>query len=374
MPVTDLAGHSIWVMAKGYAAEEGGMQTYAEGVAHAYAAAGAKVTVFTQTKVGPRQGQHGPVLLVDVGAHRSALLPWRLASALRRQARAEGAPDLVHGTTWRTSLLPMALGLPYATTFHGREFMYGGAVRVALMRRIAQRARMVCAVSAYSAGKLRQRLGASSPTITVAWNGLGDGTRPLAPAQPNDPPLIFSLCRLEPRKNIAACVTALASLRDQGLAFRYVIGGRGPALAEVRALVARLDLADRVEVAGFIPADETARLYACADIFLHPQVAADGGRDFEGFGIAIADAMAAGCAVVVGAEGGAIELIEDGVTGLAVDGHDPAALEAAIRSLLVDQQRRRQMAQAAQAHAAATFRWDRHIERILAAVGPPFSG
>ncbi|WP_162301950.1 glycosyltransferase family 4 protein [Croceibacterium ferulae] len=370
----DLSGQRIWVMAKGFAAEEGGMQTYAEGVAHAYAAAGAKVTVFTQTSNGPRHGPHGPVLLVDVGARPSPLLPWRLATAMRRQAGAEGAPQLVHGTTWRTSLLPMVLGLPYATTFHGREFMYGGRTRLALMRRIAQRARVVCAVSEYSAGKLRQRLGPECPPVTVAWNGLGEDAPGPAPAQVNEPPQIFSLCRLEPRKNITACVTALARLRDEGFAFRYVIGGRGPALAEVQELVLRLKLSDCVEVAGFLPAEETARLYAETDIFLHPQVAADGGRDFEGFGIAIADAMAAGCAVVVGAEGGAIELIEDGVTGLAVDGHDQAALENAIRRLLTGADRRKALARAAETHARATFRWDRHVERILAAAGPPFSG
>lgn len=372
--MVDLAGRRIWVMAKGYAAEEGGMQTYAEGVAHAYAAAGASVTVFTQTGAGPRYGPHGSVLLNDVGAQRPALLPWRLARAMQRQARTQGAPHLVHGTTWRTSLLPMVLGLPYATTFHGREFMYGGPTRVALMRRIGQRARVVCAVSRYSAGKLQERLGPDCPPVTVAWNGLGEDARLPTPVQANDPPLIFSLCRLEPRKNIAACVAALASLRDQGLAFRYVIGGRGPALAEVRDLVGRLQLSGQVEVAGFLPAEETAHLYAEADIFLHPQVAADGGRDFEGFGIAIADAMAAGCAVVVGAEGGAIELIEEGVTGLAVDGRNQPALEEAIRQLLTRGEHRRAMARAAQLHARATFRWDRHVERILAAAGPPFSG
>jgi len=370
----DLAGRRIWVMAKGYAADEGGMQTYAEGVAQAYAAAGASVTVFTQTRAGPRQGPHGPVLLTDVGAHRPALLPWRIARAMRQRARLEGAPHLVHGTTWRTSLLPMVLGLPYATTFHGREFMYGGGTRLALMRRIAGRARVVCAVSRYTAGKLRERLGAKCQPVTVAWNGLGENAPSPATAQPNDPPLIFSLCRLEPRKNIAACVTALASLRDQGLAFRYVIGGRGPALAEVQDLVARLQLGDRVRVAGFLPAEETARLYAEADIFLHPQVAADGGRDFEGFGIAIADAMAAGCAVVVGTEGGAIELIEQAVTGLAVDGRDKGALEEAIRHLLTRADERKAMAQAAEIHARATFRWDRHVARILDAAGAPFSG
>ncbi|WP_347303771.1 glycosyltransferase family 4 protein [Croceibacterium sp. TMG7-5b_MA50] len=370
----DLAGRRIWVMAKGYAAEEGGMQTYAEEVAHAYAAAGAQVTVFTQTKCGPRHGPHGPVLLADVGAKPAALLPWRLRQAMRRQMRQGNVPDLVHGTTWRTSMLPMLMGLPYVTTFHGREFMYGGRMRLALMQRIASHAEAICTVSHFSAGKLRARLGEHCPPITVAWNGLSaDVPRP-ADARRDTGPLIFSLCRLEPRKNIAACVRALATMRDEGLPFRYVIGGRGPALDEVRALVAELDLDDRVEVRGYMPTAETQRLYAEADIFLHPQVMTDCGKDFEGFGITIADAMAAGCAVVIGREGGAIELVEEEVTGSAVCGRDQDALNQAVRRLVTDPLHRRKMGQAAEAHARATFCWHRHVATILGAAAPRISG
>lgn len=355
-------------MAKGYAAEEGGMQTYAEGVAEAYADAGADVTVFTQTALGPRRTRVGPVALVDVGRPKSPLMPLRLRAAMRREKARSGAPFLVHGTTWRTSILPMLAGLPYVTTFHGREFMYGGTRTKQLMRMVARRARAIVTVSGYSAAKLRARLGDDLPEPVVAWNGLGDspnGCVTQESCSQNDPPLIFSLCRLEPRKNIAACVRALAELRDEGLPFRYIIGGRGPALAEVQQLVEEFALGDMVEVAGFMPAERVAALYAQADIFLHPQIEIDDGRDFEGFGIAIADAMAAETAVVLGKAGGAIELIECDVNGIAVDGTDHGELRGALHRLLSGPDERRAMAGAARLHAERTFRWDRHIALVL---------
>jgi len=366
LPSCDLAGKRIWVMAKGYAAEEGGMQTYAEGVAQGWANAGAQVTVFTQTRLGRRMLDLGRVRLVDVGAKPAATLPLRLRLAMRREQRRHGAPDLVHGTTWRTSVVPMVLGLPFVTTFHGREFMYGGGGRLLLKRLIARRARAICAVSKYSAARLRARLGDECPPVVVAWNGLGPAMQCDTAPQATDVPLIFSLCRLEPRKNIAACVAALATLRDEGLAFRYVIAGRGPELEAIRAMVVAFRLEDRVEVAGFVPAERAAQLYAACDIFLHPQIAADDGRDFEGFGIAIADAMAAHSAVVVGSEGGAIELVEQGVTGLAVEGRDHAALTEAVRLLLTDRKLREKMAQAAAEHARRTFCWNAHVALIHA--------
>ncbi len=199
----------------------------------------------------------------------------------------------------------------------------------------------------------------------IAWNGLS-ALAPATAAPGDDVPLLFSLCRLEPRKNIAACVRACAAMHAAGLPFRYVIGGRGPELARIRALVHELGLDDRVEVAGFMAAERVAVLYRAARIFLHPQIEVDGGRDFEGFGIAIADAMAAETAVIVGRDGGAKELVDEGVTGLVVDGRRDDQLEAALHRLLSDPALRQRMAQAARVHAEAEFRWDRHIETIVA--------
>jgi len=362
-------GAAIWVMAKGYAPDEGGMQSYASGVAEAYAARGAEVTVFTQTSQGPRREGVGGVLLVDVGPGGGIGIVRRLLRAVRQERARAGAPLFVHGTTWRTSAVPMLLGLPYLTTFHGREFMGGGAVVSAIMRRVARKALRIVTVSEYSATRLRARLGRGASPI-VAHNGvsIGDAAVP-TDAAPSSIPLLFSLCRLEPRKNIAACVKACARLKESGRSFRYVIAGRGPELEPLRSLVARLGLSQEVELAGFVPQAEAERLYHAADIFLHPQIEIAGGRDFEGFGIAIADAMICRSAVVVGREGGAAELVEDGLSGLVVDGGDEDALTAAIDRLLRDEGLRTRMAAAAQDRARASFSWDRHVGIILHVLG-----
>lgn len=370
MDIQDLAGKSVWVLAKGYAPDEGGMQTYARGVAEAYAAAGADVTVFTQTTAGPSERTVGPCKIIDIGAKRGITVPFRFRSALRF-ARLQGPPPmLIHGTTWRTSLIPWSMGLPFFTTFHGREFMYASGFSNWLMQRVAASAQAVIAVSYYSAKRLKQRVVRLKTEPVVAWNGIGFhpvvASNPVK--QPEAAPLIFSLCRLEPRKNIASCVRACGALRDEGYQFRYIIAGRGEELDNVRQLIQQLKLTDCVTAMGFVSDHDASQLYRDADIFLHPQVEADGGRDFEGFGIAIADAMIAETAVIIGEQGGAIELIEQDISGFAIDGHNHQLLVQELRDLLAKPDRRKMMATAAKNRAAELFTWHRHVATILAAL------
>ena len=366
-----LDGERIWVLAKGYHPDEGGMQSYAQGVAEAYAATGAQVTVFTQTSLGPRMERIGGVDLVDTGPGRGVGVLVRFLRAMRGELRAKGTPMFTHGTTWRTSVLPMIMRLPFVTTFHGREFMYPRGLALSLMRMVARRAKRCIAVSHHTGERLATRLKPDGITPLIAWNGLSAWDLPPRSEQwQKRPPLIVSLCRLEPRKNIVACVQACAALRDRGHEFRYVVAGRGPAYDDVSAAVQQNNLHDIVEVAGFVSADRAARLYADADIFLHPQIAADDGRDFEGFGIAIADAMAAGAAVIVGADGGAKELVEDGTSGLVVPGSDTVAITDALQQLVTNEEYRQTMGRAGQQRACQEFSWKRHIAVILAAIAP----
>ena len=364
--LTDIGGQKIWVMAKGYHPDEGGMQTYAQGVAEAYSAEGGQVTVFTQTSIGPRRTQEGAIRLIDIGPGKSAMVPLRLRRAMIQEARNAGEPSLVHATTWRMAIMPRWLGFPYVVTFHGREFMYSRGPALYLMRKVAADALCKVAVSQFSASKLEGRLGPDAADTVVAWNGLSLWSRPKRPsAAASQPPLILSLCRLEPRKNIVNSIYACATMRDLGLKFRYVIAGRGPDMPQIQAAVEAHRLSDIVEVAGYISAQRAAQLYADADIFLHPQVAIDDGRDFEGFGISIADAMIAATAVIVGAEGGSQELVVHEKTGLIVDGRDQGSIEAALESLLCRTERVETMAKAAKTYAWENFSWSRHIGLIF---------
>lgn len=370
----------VWVMAKGYAPDEGGMQTYAAGVAQAYCAAGWDVTVFTQTSAGPRSQFLDGIKLIDIGPGKSPRTAWKWAQVLRRAIRREGAPGFVHGTTWRTSAIPLALGLRCVTTFHGREFAMPRGIVAAAMRWVAQRAIRTVAVSRFSAARLVELIDLSQPPL-VAWNGpsfatLAEADASIATLWPGTQgPLLLSLCRLEPRKNIGAAIETCAILRDHGQKFRFLIAGRGPDMETLAKLIERHDLHHCVRLAGFVPTAQVPLLYDAAEIFLHPQIALAGNRDFEGFGIAVVDAMVARTAVVIGREGASPELVEDGVSGVIVDGRDPRTIADALIRLIADPAAREAMAAAGQERAARLFCWDRHVEAILGAVGDsPDSG
>lgn len=365
-----LVGQDVWVLAKGYRPDVGGMQTYAEMVAQAYRGAGARVTVFTQTSSGPRRVVLDDVTLIDIGPGTGLSIARRLRAALRRELAAHGPPLLIHGTTWRTSVIPLSLGLRYVTTFHGREFMRIGPLERGVMVLVARRADAIVAVSRYSADRLQEVLGERFQPI-VAWNGISPAIDSSAHAEGLPGPVrIFTLCRLEPRKNVLACLDALAILEEEGADFSYRIAGTGPELEILRQRIFDLELSDRVELLGFVNGKTASRLYREATIFLHPHITIDDGRDFEGFGIAIADAMAAETVVVVGQAGGAAELVEHGVSGILVDGENLVDLTSAIRELVRDPERCALLAHSARSRAQEWFSWEEHIKRILEALPP----
>ncbi len=363
----DLAGQRVFVFAKGFAPDEGGMQTYAAGVAHGYAALGARVTVFTQTSIGPRAAEADGLRLVDIGPGKSPLVIARLRAAVRREMGANGAPDFVHATTWRTGVIARLAGLAYTVTVHGREMARTQGLAAMVMRRVLARAERIVAVSHYTRDAMLARFPELTDRTVVAWNGCDSDSAAACGPKDADPPLVLTLCRIEPRKNVATAIDAVAACNSAAIRCHYVVAGRGPELAKVRAQAERLSQGQDIRIAGFVSDNEMATLYRRAAIFLHPQIAVEDGRDFEGFGIAIADAMAAGCACIVGRDGGTPELVENGVSGIVVNGHDGDDVAAALKRLLDDPERCRAIGTAARTHAAR-FTWDRHVGIALGTI------
>lgn len=85
---------------------------------------------------------------------------------------------------------------------------------------------------------------------------------------PRDLPVLLSLGHVTPPKQVELTLAALAALRGQGLAFRYVIGGAmepGLALAET---IARHGLQGMVQATGWLPEDDFFRYLRAADLLL----------------------------------------------------------------------------------------------------------
>jgi L-malate glycosyltransferase len=121
---------------------------------------------------------------------------------------------------------------------------------------------------------------------------------------------------------IRAAHIASASRPD----LHWVIAGEGHLRGHLEALIAELDLGNRVHLLGEVP--DAARLVAASDLFVMSSVK-------EGLGTAVLDAMALGIPVVGTKAGGIPELLGGGA-GLLVRPQDPGALASAVVGLLAN--------------------------------------
>ncbi|HLH38019.1 MAG TPA: glycosyltransferase family 1 protein [Bryobacteraceae bacterium] len=131
----------------------------------------------------------------------------------------------------------------------------------------------------------------------------------------------FVLCvsTLHPHKNLQRLIRAFANWESD---WRLVLAGmRGFHGARIEALIEELRLGDRVRLTGWIPRPELLDLYARAKAFVYPST-------FEGFGIPVLEAMAAGLPVACSR----IPPLEE-VAGEAAIYFDPASEEQMARAL-----------------------------------------
>lgn len=358
----------IWLVSRVFPPDEGGVQTYAEQVAEAYRSNGYRVRAFVKSSAGPRRITHGRLDIVDVGPGSKLLTYTRLFRAMRQVWRTGERPAAIHACTWRAALAALAFPAPMVVTVHGREFGRPRGAAFRLMRRVLCRAQRVVAVSQTSRTMLLARIPELAARCVTAWNGTTtDAERPHAggTVAVADHPQILTVCRLVPRKNVAAAIAAAASLLRLGYRFDYRIVGRGDELLDLQSLIDGLGAAASIRLLGYVADRELRRLYAASDIFLHPQIALEDGAEFEGFGISVADAMANGLACVVGKDGGPSELVRDNDTGLIVDGRSVDAIEAAVETLLRDVELRLAIGLRAMDWATRALDWQRHCRQAL---------
>ncbi len=288
-------------------------------------AAGVEVDV-----VAPERFRHFGLAYGEGIVPRVRRRPWlgpplvaSMALALRRAAR---DADLVHVHWLQNAAAALAAGKPYVVTLHGTDIALAERAP-ALARPLLRRARVAIAVSSALAETAR-RLGARD--VRVIPNGI---ELPACVAEPADPPHVLFAGRLAPEKGIEELVAAARGLP-------LVVAGDGP----LRHLVPA--------ARGVVSRAELHRLYGAASVVACPSRR-------EGFGVACAEAMAHGRAVVASAVGGLLDLVEHERTGLLVPPRDPPALRAALERLLGDGELRARLGAAACAHVEELCSWDR---------------
>ncbi len=175
---------------------------------------------------------------------------------------------------------------------------------------------------------------------------------------------LVSVSRLVAHKGIDTVIEALAHLDGKEKDVRYAVVGSGEGLTDLRTLVKRKKLGDRVVFLTDVPDADLPALYNLASVYVGASRRA--GLSVEGFGIALAEAAACGVPVVAGRSGGIPEAVRHGETGLLVDPESPDAVAEAIRTLLRDPAEAQRLGAAGRAAIERHFNWDRVMRDLHA--------
>lgn len=156
---------------------------------------------------------------------------------------------------------------------------------------------------------------------------------------------VLTVAQWLPVKGTRYLVEAFAGLIRQGIDMHLTCAGT---LRDSASLLAEFppDVRPRVTNIPSVPHAEVGGLYAAADVFVLASIS-------EGFSVALLEAMAAGLAIVATSAGAAADILTDGEDAILVPPADPAALAAALRTLVEDPARRRSLGDHARARAAA---------------------
>ncbi len=282
----------------------------------------------------------------------------RLALRLCRQPR----PDLLFCPFYT---IPLLAPVPAVLTIHDVAFLaqphwfdWRGRAAFRLVRPSAQRARAILTPSRFSAEEIVRRLGVPAENVRVTPLGV-DAARfgdvsPQARREVREwlgfsDPYVLHLGAVHARRLPEVLVRAFASFAADHEDVRLVVAGPDlpPGGPDVAGLACELGIAGRVVRRPWVPEAHLPALLAEAAVFCYLSL-------YEGFGLPLLEALAAGAPTVALRRASLPEVAGDAV--IWVDEPDPQAVARQLRLLLRDSTARRQLAEAGRARAQR-FTW-----------------
>jgi glycosyltransferase involved in cell wall biosynthesis len=289
----------------------------------------------------------------------------------------ENKPDLIHSHLWAANMIGRVAGrltkTPVISSVHNpdheAEAWADGADVGLLKRRIvreldrwtayAGNKRMI-AVSRYVKESANRHLGISLDAIEVVYNPIDTDLITTAPVTsraellracglPADSLILLNVARVSPQKGLLYALRALPAILQRHPSAQLVSIGAttDPAWhAQLQREATQLGVTDHFHLLG-TRRDVINFLRAC-DVFIFPSL-------YEGLGIALIEAMAAGCACVATSAGPIPEVVTDGEDGILVPPRDAQAIAAVVCRLLDDQPLRVRLGTAASTSALSRF-------------------
>lgn len=286
---------------------------------------------------------------------------WRTQRAIRRLDR-ERPIDVLEGAERAFCLVSPRLRIPKLIRMHGGHVFFRTTLgeaperqKVVEEKRSFRVATHLCAVSRYVGETTRKHLGLGDRPIPVILNPVD-----LAVFRPRDPALeeeglIVYVGTIIEKKGIRQLVDAMPRVVQACPSARLIAYGNdtpdpatGQSFTETLRRGIPPALADRITFAGAVRREELPGLMAKASVCIYPS-------HMEALPIAWVEGLAMGKAVVAARAGPGPEVVEDGVSGILCDPHDPSSIAAALERALGDRGLRAALGKAARERAERLF-------------------
>lgn len=314
--------------------------------------------------------------------------PRQLPAAIKkfRAWLSANQPDLIHSHLWGANVVARVTGrlagIPVVSSIHSPDHepqAWADRVTVNRSRRLAVKLidrwtaragnQRLIAVSDYVRQSAHRHLKFPLEDIDLLYNPIDLDLLTDVPRKsrdeilrecrlPSDAVMLLSVAHVSPQKGLIHAVRALpAILQCSPRAHLVSVGATTDAvwLEKIKSESKSAGVAERVHILG-ARRDVQDFLAAC-DLFIFPSL-------YEGLGIALIEAMAAGCACVASNAGPIPEIVEHDRDGVLVRPADQGALAAAVCRLLGDADYRKRLGDAARVTARERFQPQKAAEQL----------
>ncbi|MFI7705759.1 D-inositol-3-phosphate glycosyltransferase [Nonomuraea sp. NPDC049480] len=381
--------------------DAGGMNVYIVESAKRLAQLGVEVEIFTRATARdlPPVAELAPGVLVrhlTAGPYEEmdrADLPAQLCAFLSEVLRTEamydpGRYDVIHSHYWLSGqvgwLAKERWGVPLVHTMHTMAKVKNLLLaegdepephaRVVGEEQVVQIADRLVANTADEAHELMDLYAAPEDRVAVVNPGVNltvfqPGSQAAARHRlglPLGAHVLLFVGRIQPLKapDVLLRATSRMLIEDPSLRERLVVAcvggpsGNGLARPSILAeLAVELGISDVVRLIPPAPQNELADWYRAASVTVVPSYS-------ESFGLVALESQACGTPVAAAAVGGLRTAVRDGVSGVLVDGHDPAEWARTLDRLIISPHWRDHLSQGARTHAAA-FGWQATSARLM---------
>lgn len=281
--------------------------------------------------------------------------------------------DAVHTHDWMTGaageFISRELDIPLIATIHGTEFGRNNGIFSDIQQFIFKKEEELCrfadeviVCSDFMETEVSQLFHVPREEITVILNG--------ASLEQSDYPdfeetdlypflkgrrVVFSMGRIVREKGFETLVAAAELLKNLQPDACFVIAGNGPLLETYREKVRELGLENTVYFIGFVIDEIRERLLKRADVAVFAS-------HYEPFGLAAAEALAAGVPTVLAKTGGMQDLIEDFKTGFFIQSGNEKSLASIINWILENKSLAEEIARAGRKSVVEKFSWERNAQ------------